>query len=155
MCIINLLAGDVETAWRWWQHFNIRQPWLTLPTGWITSDSVSNAGSLLCKIKYQNSNFFGSLGDQTKYLCIALSYFICLFTSTKSTTECYKYYKHIMQDPGLMDLLRSQWLQVSWSSSSRSPAVLSRSPYPAPFSHALSPHKFQGAPDSFLGCFST
>ena len=34
--------------------------------------------------------------------------FIFLFTSTKSTTECYKYYKHIMQDPGLMDLLRSQ-----------------------------------------------
>ena len=32
---------------------------------------------------------------------------VYLFTSTKSTTKC-KYYKHIMQDPGLMDLLWSQ-----------------------------------------------
>ena len=45
---------------------------------------------------------------KTKLINRSLYLFIYLFTSTTSTTECYKYYKHIMQDPGLMDLLRSQ-----------------------------------------------
>ena len=34
-------------------------------------------------------------GEQTR-----LVLHIYLFISTKSTTECYKYYKNIMQDPG-------------------------------------------------------
>jgi len=61
----------------------------------VRCEVVTKAGPLDTTINQTNN-----ITDTEK-----LGLFIYLFTSTKSTTECYIYYKHIMQDPGLMDLL--------------------------------------------------